>query len=87
MVDNTNFLDLYDLLINEVAGTPVIFIFLSIALIGFIGAFLRFPNSVTIMIIGIFLLIMAAFFPIIAGLVIAVIGIFVAWIGIKMYRG
>jgi hypothetical protein len=57
-----NFLDLHDLLVNDIAGSSMIFIILATILIFVFCARFRFPNSVTIMAIGLFYCMLAAFY-------------------------
>jgi len=77
---DTNYLDWYDLFVNEVVGSPTLFIVLAMAVIAFIGARSRFPNPVIIMILSLFILMMSPFFSTgLVGFVILLVTGFVGW--------
>ena len=82
----TNYLDMYDLLVNEVAGDWVIFIFMSYVFIAFAAAHLRFPNIVTIMILVLWSLMMSAFFESILPIILLLIGLFFARALFRMFQ-
>lgn len=81
MVTPETFLDLEDILVNEVAGSPTLFLVLGFIVLVFFAARFRFPNSVTIMMMVLFALVMSPFAGFSSGLPITlfVIGIFIAW--------
>jgi hypothetical protein len=81
----TEFLDLYDLLVNDVAGHEVVFIFMSYLAIAWGAAWLRFPNIVTIMIMALWSLLMSAYFSSILPLVLLAVGLFFARALFKVY--
>ena len=65
MVTETTFLDLRDLLINEVAGNTWLFIFLALAVIFFIAAYFKMNNGVAIMLALVFCIFMTFWYPLI----------------------
>lgn len=73
-------LDLYNVFVNQIfgAGTGFAFLIASLALILYMGATLRFPNTVTLSIIAVYVLIMGQFFPAAAIIVSLVLGILMA---------
>lgn len=77
---DVNYLDWYDLFVNEVVGSPLLFLVLAMAVISFIGAQSRFPNMIIIMILSLFILMMSPFFGSgFAGFVILLVTSFVGW--------
>ena len=87
MASITNFLDLYDVLVNEVAGDVYLFIFLSMAMIAIWGAYSRLTNEAIIMIEVAFLLIMSPFFPFLLPITLLLSGVFIAWHFYKIIKG
>jgi hypothetical protein len=82
-----NFLDFHDILVNDVAGTPAIFLFLGAIAVFIICAQFRFPNSVTFFAIALFFAFMSFFYTLaLAPLIITIAG-FVAWQVWKVTRG
>jgi len=82
-----NYLDFHDILVNDVAGTPILFLFLAAIAIFIICAQFRFPNSVTFFAIAMFMLFMSFFYPAILLLAIPAIIVFGAWQVWKITRG
>ena len=75
MVTESTFLDLQDLLINEIAGSEWLFVFLALGVIFFVAAYFKMNNGVTIMLALVFCVFMWFWFPllgILAGLVIGI---------------
>lgn len=62
MVAESQYLDWYNLFVNDIAGGETVFIALSFVLIMFLGAQFRFPNSVTIAIMLVYSILLSAFF-------------------------
>ena len=62
MVAEVEYWNWYDLFVNDIAGGSTVFIIMAFILIMFLCAKFRMPNSVTIMIMGIFAIIVSAFF-------------------------
>jgi len=56
------YFDWYDVFVNNVVGSPILFIILGLIIISFIAGKARFPNSVTIMMLVLFILMMTPFF-------------------------
>jgi len=83
----TNYLDMYDILVNQVAGNPILFLGLMTLLIVFMGAKLRFPDIVTVGMLSIFLLLMGVFFPVVMILVIFILAIIVTWGILRIISG
>lgn len=78
MVSEVDYWNWYDLFVNDIAGGTTMFIVLSFALIMFLAAKLRFPNSVTIMIMGVYGIIISAFFGKILIIAMFIMGTFFA---------
>jgi uncharacterized membrane protein YGL010W len=66
MVTASNFLDLKDLFINEIAGNQWLFIFLALAVIFFVAAYFKMNNGVAVMLALVFCVFMAFWFPVLA---------------------
>ncbi|MEM4245583.1 MAG: hypothetical protein QXR60_05275 [Candidatus Nanoarchaeia archaeon] len=62
--------DLWNVLVNEVAGSPYVFIALALLFIGFVAAKYRFSDNALIMVLLVFGLAFARFFPSILGILI-----------------
>jgi hypothetical protein len=77
-------LDLYQLFVNDVAGTAWIFIALALAGIFYFAAKFRFPNSIMLMIMVLFFLMVGALVQGILGIlaIILIFG-FAAWVIIR----
>lgn len=56
----SNFLDLWDIFVNELVGSVWIFIFISLAIIIYLGAKLKFSTEVTLLLSALFLMIVFA---------------------------
>lgn len=81
------FLDLYDVLVNQVAGSIYIFLFLSLITIAIIGAQMKMPDSVIALILLVYLLFLSAFFPFLLPITLYIAGAFVGWQLYKFIRG
>jgi len=57
------YLDLYNVFVNEIAGHPLIFLFLALIVIFFFAAKFRFPNYITLMIFTVFVLLISSYIP------------------------
>ena len=81
MVNQNTYLDLWDFFINKIIGADnvIIFIALSYIVIAFVAAKLRFPNIVTLVMMGVYSLIISAFFTSIQAIVLFIIGIVIAF--------
>lgn len=81
MVNQNTYLDLWDFFINKIVGAEnvIIFIALSYIVIAFVAAKLRFPNIVTLVMMGLYSLIISAFFTSIQAIVLFIIGIVIAF--------
>ena len=82
----TDYLDMESLLVYEVAGDWVIFIFMSYVFIAYAAAYLRFPNIVTIMILALWSLLMSAFFKSLLPIVLLIVGLFFARALFKLFQ-
>ena len=78
MVSEIAYWDWYDLFVNSIAGGSTMFIVLSFVLIMFMCAKFRFPNSATIMIMGVYGIIISAFFGSILIIAMFIMGTFFA---------
>lgn len=88
MVSLNNFLDLYDLFVNEISGSPWIFVFLSTICIILLGAYFRMPNGVVFFIMVLWFLILSAFFgEVILAFTLLIVSFFIGWQIIKLLRG
>jgi len=74
-----NFLDIWNILVNEVAGSVTLFMILSLVVINYAAVKFRFPNVALIMIDAIFIIIISAYNNIILGFVLLIIGLFTGW--------
>lgn len=79
--------DLYDILVNEVAGNVYIFIFLAIALIAFFGAYMRMSNGVITLMLFAFMLMMSPFFPFLLPFTLILAAGFIGWQLYKFIKG
>lgn len=81
MVVPETFLDLEDVFVNEIAGSPTLFLILGFIVLVFFAARFRFPNSVTIMMMVLFALVMSPFagFSIVLPITLFIVGTFIAW--------
>ena len=90
MSDTSQFLNLYDLFVNQIFGHDNIAMFLaaSFMIIAYLAARYRFPNQVTIAIFGVYALMMGVFFQSLLAVTLWVIGALFAWgISRMMTRG
>ena len=78
MLDPSNYLDMQDFLINEIAGSMVVFLALAFVLLLYCAAKFRMPNMITIGIMTVFMLFMSPFIGGLLALVLLAIGIFFA---------
>ncbi len=78
MASEIQYWDWYSLMVNDIAGGSTMFIVLSFILIMFLCAKFRFPNSVTIMIMGVYAIIISAFFANVLAITLFIIGTFFA---------
>ena len=78
MVSEIQYWDWYKLFVNDIAGSSTMFIVLSFTLILFLCAKFRFPNSATIMIMGVYGIIISAFFGSVLIIAMFVMGTFFA---------
>jgi|TARA_Y100000296_G_C5156972_1_gene249656 hypothetical protein len=76
---NENYLDFWDLLVNEVAGSSTLFLALALIIIVYIAVKSRFPNSAVMAICILFLLIVSPFIPTLLAYVVLVITSFTGW--------
>ena len=79
MVAEIDYWNWENLLVNDISGSPIIFIALSFVLITFLCAKFRFPNSATIVIIATYSLIISAFFVNVLAITLFLIALFFAW--------
>ena len=75
----TNILDMWDLFVNEITGSTILFIFLAIVAIAWIAMKTGMKGSVAIMMIAVFLLFITPQIGIFGALIVFIILVFVAW--------
>ncbi len=71
-------LDLQTILINNLAGSVEIFMFISFLAIGVMASMMKIPQSITMILLGLFAIMLADFFPAIYLLVVVVAGMIAA---------
>ena len=79
-----NYFDWYDLFVNQIVGSPIVFMILALIIISYIAGKARFPNGVTIMMLSLFVLMMTPFFG--NGFLALVILIVTAFFGWQLSR-
>lgn len=79
-------LDLQNVLINEVSGSMLIFIFLSTAVIFYFAAKFRMPSLVSTIMLVLWFLIVSLIYPPLAVLVAVGCGLFIGWQFIKLLQ-
>lgn len=79
-------LDLWQLLVNSLAGSVGIFFFLAFAFIAGLAAYFRMPNGVFIVMLVLFSVIMAPFVPSMWLLVLLLVIMVVGWQLVKIFR-
>lgn len=83
-----NYLDFKSIFVNEIAGSSLIFVIISVIAIAYVCARFRVPNIMTIMLIGLWMLLLGAFSPfqwtlVVGGILFAV---FIGWQLIKIFQ-
>lgn len=73
------YLDLYNILVNEVAGAPWIFILVSLVFIFLFCAYFKIPDRAVLMIFAVYLFLMGLFFNTILLIGILAVGIYFGW--------
>jgi hypothetical protein len=81
-----NFLDLYNVFVNEVSGTHLIFISLSCVAIMFFCSIFRMPNQATILILSVWLLFLSPFFTWLLPIALVLVCVFFGWQIVKLFR-
>ncbi|KKN08061.1 hypothetical protein LCGC14_1060600 [marine sediment metagenome] len=71
-------LDLQRILINNLAGSVEIFMFIAFITIGAMTATMRIPKSITLVLLGLFAVILADFFPAIYLITVVIAGMIAA---------
>lgn len=71
-------LDLQRILINNLAGSVEIFMFIAFIAIGAMTAMMRIPKSITLILFGLFTIILADYFPAIYLLTVVIAGMIAA---------
>ena len=79
MVDTSNYLDFWDLFVNEIAGSPTVFIALALLVITYAAVRARFPNAAVVMISVLFILIMSPFIPTLQAFAVLIVCGFTGW--------
>lgn len=87
MVDTTNFLDFFDIFVNEISGSVLIFLFLSLAAIVLFGSYMRMTNGAIMLICILYMLIMSAFFPFLLSITVIGAAVWMGWQLYKLIRG
>ena len=81
-------LNLERIFVDYLAGSMVIFFFIFMAVMMFLGAKLRMPNKVLLLMAALFAIMMAGYgFELIYALVIFMIGIFYYFVSLKITKG
>jgi len=73
-MDINNYLNWEQVLVNEIAGSMNVFIILGLVVLLYIGAKMRFPSPVTIMVMAFFVLVMSSFQPSLLAILLVVVG-------------
>lgn len=60
MVDSTNFLDLYDVFVNELVGSTMLFVIVGVIIIFYVAAVYRMPFQAVGMLVALFLMVYIA---------------------------
>lgn len=79
MINPNNYLDWYDLFVNQVFGNPTLFLFGTFAVIAFVCLMFKFKNIVAYTFFGLWALVMSAFFPVLLPITVFIIGSFFYW--------
>jgi len=74
-MDIMNYMNWEQVLVNEIAGTMTIFIVLALVALLYICAKLRFPNSITLIIMATFILLMSPFMTTLLVLLLIIVGL------------
>jgi hypothetical protein len=80
------YLDWWNVFINEISGGEMIFLFLAIILVAYLGAKFRFPNILFFGIILVFLTIMAFFIDWLIPLIIFPVALLWTWTILKVIK-
>jgi len=79
-----NYLDWYDLLVNNITGDWIIFMLIALLIVAYITSKYSLPNQVFVLLLFIFGLLMAKFFGILLPIVLLLVGFFVGWAILKL---
>lgn len=82
----SNFLDFYDIVVNQLVGSPVLFIILTLIVVTFVLVKSRAPSEVYLMVLFVIVGILAIQFPILRWFVAIGLG-YVGWMTYKAGRG
>lgn len=74
-----DYFDWYDLLVNQVAGGEVVFIFLSFIVLAFLSIKFKFHNVIALTMFALWALIMSSFFSPLFPITVFLIGSFFYW--------
>lgn len=83
MITENNYLNLWESLVNQVIGDPILFVIVCLGVILLIAAYAKFSNGITLMVVLTFLLFMGLFISL--ALPIAIIGI-TGFFGYQLYK-
>lgn len=78
--------DLWNVLVRDVSGSQIIFIFLSLLFIGYLASKFRMTNFITLMIMMVWGIMMSAFFHGLLIIVIYVLGALIAFFLLKIIK-
>jgi len=71
------FLDLYNIFVNEIAGSELIFLVLSLIVILVLGIKFKFDNQTTVMILAVWVIVISQFIPVLLTVTLAILGFFI----------
>jgi len=74
----TMFLDLYDVFVNEIAGSQTLFLALSIIIILIFAIKFKFDNLTTVMMLVVWVIVISNFMNVLLAITLAIIGFFIA---------
>jgi Na+-translocating ferredoxin:NAD+ oxidoreductase RnfD subunit len=70
--------DLYSLLVQQIAGSSTVFIFMSFAVVTLMCAMFRLPSYVTLLILIFYGILISAFFSTLLPIILVIVGFFFA---------
>lgn len=80
------YLNFWDVFVNQVSGSEIIFLILSLVAIAYLAAKFRFPNQIILLISCVWLIMVSYFIPVLLPFVLVAIAIFFAIEVAKLIR-